>query len=245
MLTQAVTFWRRLFGTGVASDSAPPKIVREERRSSIRFPVNEPITYELAGPGAREAKSGCIRDISLGGVKLSIAQPIEPGELLTLHLPSPNGTESNAVLSCVVHVSKMDEETWVVGCTFARNLTEDDISPFLPDHQTAKVEQRKAPRYPLTVTATYTLVNDAESVPQQAEVMNISSTGIALCVPNLIDVGALLSVDLLASDGNEQTILACVVRLTQGDENGWIVGCTFIAEIMDEAAMASFSNSVN
>ncbi len=239
MLAQAVSLWRKLFGPKTTTQPSL-QAVREERRSSIRFPVNHPITYQSAGSRTATTHPACVRDISLGGVKLSLDRPVETGDLLTLHLPCRGGVESNAVLACVVHVSQAAEEVWIVGCTFARPLTEEDLAPFLGEEHRPIREQRKAPRYLWNVRATYTIVNDPSAFPQDVEIVNVSNNGIAFQSQRLIDVGTMLSLKLSPPDGISHTILACVVRLDQGESGSWIVGCNFISEL-SEAMMASFS----
>ena len=60
-------------------------------------------------------------------------------------------------------------------------------------------------------------------------VWNLSACGVALLVENEVANGAMLSVDLLKSNGERVTsILACVVHIAALPDGKRILGCNFI-----------------
>jgi CheY-like chemotaxis protein len=104
-----------------------------ERRACVRYlcqldgscqPVGQPMTGE--------SWLGKLRDISSTGVKILVNRRFEVGTLLALELPRP-GWETTRILLC--RVVRMAPEPigrdWEIGCTLARELSDDEVQSFL------------------------------------------------------------------------------------------------------------------
>ena len=83
------------------------------------------------------------------------------------------------------------------------------------------------------VRARQTPVVSGESA-KQAEIANISASGIGMFLDEKIEPGTILDLLLKTKAGLEAfDILACVVFLGRRTEGGWVVGCHFIRELED------------
>jgi hypothetical protein len=177
--------------------------------------------------------SAKVRDISRAGINLVVNQPIEIGKHLSVELPSLTDKCSSTVLAYVVRVSPLASGEWSLGCTFAAELTDEDLEPFGARRLKPQADdQRTWVRFPCNAKASFqpTKANSAE--PWAASVINISASGVGLRVDRPIDLGALLSLDLRSANGNfELKMLACVVRVNAQGDNEWTLGCNLIREL--------------
>lgn len=234
MFEQTVSFWRRLLHPRDKRNTAG-ETAQEERRGSRRFRVQRPILYELAGGSGPGALTAHMRNISVGGINLLVEQNYRPGDLLSIHLPASADEAPTTVLACVVHVTPLDGDCWALGCTFARELSEQDLQSFCgsadPEPHT---DQRSYPRYTCDIQARYQVVSAPALPAQPALVLNISNTGVGLLVRRCIEVGSLLTMELAAANHPVPlTILSCVVHVTELPEEEWALGCNFITEISE------------
>jgi len=90
-------------------------------------------------------------------------------------------------------------------------------------------------RYVCDALTTLRPAHAPDSAPALARIHNISRGGISLQVDHPQDSGSILSVEIPADDGQPgSTILTCVVHANELPEGGWLLGCTFVAELSDE-----------
>src|SRR5262245_36656813 len=128
MLKETVSFLRRLVRGPRRAQELQEE--GEERRVRVRYPCNlETTLYATNGQGPLRL-SGRVRNISRGGIKLVVGQKFEPGELLNVELPGPDGQAAYNVLACVVHAAAGAAGDWALGCAFAQELTDDELRPF-------------------------------------------------------------------------------------------------------------------
>jgi hypothetical protein len=235
MFERTFTLWRRLLG------SRPRRPVDDEdRRVWVRFPANLETTYRPADGEAGSRFSAVIRDISRGGLSLIVDHTLEPGDLLNVELPGQAELATCCVLACVVHVSPLDTGGWLLGCTFARELSDDDLAPFGARRtKSSSSGQRNWDRFACELLATYQLPTAPESGQRQAKIVNISASGVGLLVDQDIDNGTLLSLELRSpTAGMLKTMLACVVHVTRRGESTWALGCNFITELSETDLLA-------
>jgi c-di-GMP-binding flagellar brake protein YcgR len=229
MFRQTYSLWRRLTGR---SEPTPAVAEKDDRRLWLRYRTNLQTYYEPANSRAGEGRlSAQIRDISLAGVQLVVDRECKPGNLLTVELPTPEG-ETRSVLACVVHARKTAEREWTVGCSFSRELEEDDLASFQAARQPAAPDDsRHWERFECHVRASCQVVSAQEPSSWPATVLNISASGMAIKTDRDLPPGTLLSADLQDHDGKViTTILACVVHvLTRDGER--VFGCNFIREL--------------
>jgi hypothetical protein len=231
MFERTVSFWRRLVG----STPRRPAPDGEDRRVWVRYPAEVETTGATAAEGGKPRFSAVVRNISVGGLNLAADREFVPGDLLTVELPGPTGQSTCTVLACVVHVRPDGEGQWSVGCTFARELTAEDLAPFGARRERAEGDKRTWVRYACDVKANYQFVAFSELARRPAQVLNISASGVGLLVDHAVDTGTLLSVDLLSATGQSgKTMLSCVVHVTKQAESEWALGCNFITELSEQ-----------
>jgi hypothetical protein len=76
---------------------------------------------------------GTIRDVSQGGIRLTLERRFEPGTGLAVELPEDPQAEARTVLSKVVHVRRQADGQWSLGCKFISELSEDEVQRLLPE----------------------------------------------------------------------------------------------------------------
>jgi len=230
-------FWQRLVRSpGQIGLESFGQAVQEDRRVWVRHPADLKATCQAADAGDTDRLSARIRNLSQGGICMLLNRPFELGEMLSIELPAPIAGSTFTVLACVVHVTAQDDEEWAVGCTFSRELSDEDLQAFGAKRvKHAASDQRTWMRFPTNVTVTYRIITVAEQSDLPTQVLNISATGIGLFVTQPVKVGALLSLKLHGASGStERTMLACVVHVTVRSEGKWALGCNFIRSLSED-----------
>ncbi|HMC65330.1 MAG TPA: PilZ domain-containing protein [Gemmataceae bacterium] len=234
MFERTFSFWRRLVGRPSKPMDDSAHDLEDDRRIWVRYPADLETTYQ---PATRTSirLSARVRDISRGGVQLVVNRDFQTGELLSIELPRAN-QETHTVLACIVRVDRASGDAWSVGCVFSRELGDDELEGFGARRvRHAESDQRLWMRFPCNVKATYQKVATPEALPQGARVLDISATGVGLLVPQLVEAGTLLSVDLHpANGGAPRTMLACVVHVNTQANGQHALGCNFIRELSEE-----------
>ena len=148
--------------------------------------------------------------------------------------------EVRTVLACVVRSNATDDGAWSLGCVFSRELSDEDLGAFGAQKVQASAEdQRIWVRYDCTLKAHYRKFGDDTVEPQLVQVLNISASGIGLSVNLPLEIGSLLTVDLLDKAGRKATsILACVVHTAQRASGDYAIGCNFIRELTEDELQA-------
>jgi c-di-GMP-binding flagellar brake protein YcgR len=236
MFERTKTFWRRLLGRAGQTTTATLDAGTEERRVWIRYPADLQTAYKPSGAPDSTRLSARVRNISLGGINLVGNRSFQPGELLTVELPGATEETRCNVLACVVHCAEEEAGEWSLGCTFSRELTDDDLASFgARRERTDPSDQRQWKRFPSSVTARFQLVALDDPKLHPAKVLDISASGVALLVEREIENGTLLSVELHNAAGTvERTMLACIVHVTCQASNEWALGCNFIRSLSEE-----------
>jgi hypothetical protein len=207
-----------------------------DRRVWVRSLSDVETNCKLAEAPATGRMAARIRNISRGGANLLIPQRLDPGALLSIELPGDAAGDEYFVLACIIHSNLQPNGEWSLGCTFARELSEEEVQslvskPIAPFES----DERSFVRFPCPTKATYQFVNAPERPAGTAKVLNLSPKGIALAVPETIEVGTLLSLDVHALSGTTKvTRLASVTRLIPQEAGEWSIGCNFISRLSDQ-----------
>jgi hypothetical protein len=236
MFERTFSFWRRLVGNEPAgAGHAPSENGHDERRLWVRYPADLKTSVELANPAQAFKAPAKIRDISRGGANLILDQQIQPGQLVNLELPNADDSVY-AILACVVRVHREPSGKYALGCVFSRELSEEDLNRFGARRlRHAPEDQRVWMRFATCVKASYEQIGVGEQPRREAQVLNLSASGIGLLVDHFIDAGALLNVDIVGKEGGAaRTILSCVVHVNERDSGDWALGCNFIRELSEE-----------
>jgi hypothetical protein len=237
MFERTVSFWKRLLGRHAPGGSAVAvRQAQDERRVWLRYPADLETTVLPAGGGDAVRLTARLRNVSLGGVSLSVDRSFAPGDLLSVELPGATEQSRCTVLACVVHANPGADGDWILGCTFSRELGEEDLAAFgarRERHQPS--DQRTWVRFPCAVQASYQAVAGEDTAPRSAQVVNVSASGVGLLVGEPVENGTLLSVELRAAHGEfTHTMLACVVHVTARAAAEWDLGCNFIRSLSEE-----------
>lgn len=232
MFETAISLCRRLLGRDGAA--------QEERRAWQRYPADFSISVHDVDAG-HETIRAQVRDLSQGGANLVVDRRYEEGQMLSCQLPSQGG-ESQQVLACVVRVRPSGPGKWSIGCNFSRELDDEDLECFGAKRiRHDPQDQRTWQRFTTLVQARCQPVGDGESddMPFTATVINLSASGVGLAVSKSVDVGTLLSVELMGRDGLAmRTMLACVVHVTTHGPGEWGLGCNFIHSLSEADLLA-------
>src|SRR5438874_706919 len=130
MFERTMTFWRRLVGRPGRTTTATLQAGTEVRRVWLRYTADLETSYKPAGAHETTRLSARVRNISLGGINLVGNRAFQPGELLSVELPGTSEESRCNVLACVVHCAEEQPGVWSLGCTFSRELTDDDLQAF-------------------------------------------------------------------------------------------------------------------
>jgi hypothetical protein len=112
---------------GDASDERSP----QERRVSIRYAM-ERRAYCQSGSGRSDqfwlfAK---VLDLSAEGIRLETDRGFAAGTLLHVELPSADGADGETLPARVVHVTE-GTKRWLLGCSFPRHLSAEELQRLL------------------------------------------------------------------------------------------------------------------
>jgi hypothetical protein len=219
-------------------------LVEEERRIWVRYPCDVDATCQPANQTDALRLSARVRNMSGGGINFLLNCPVETGSLLSIELPGPAGETVSTVLAYVIRVEPSTEGDWSVGCTFATELTNEDLAPFGASRTPALPEDQRAwVRFACDVKASFQFVKDAERKTWTAQVVNMSANGLGLVVDESVELGKLLNLELRPDQGDYVlSILACVVRLTPQADGRFTLGCNLIRELTDTEVKALLSN---
>jgi hypothetical protein len=104
----------------------------KEERASVRFSKDEEISCHPKNASGRAkfaaAWSGRVRDISTAGIGLSMTGRFEPGTALVVEL---RPRVLRHLFVHVVHATPDTDGQWIIGCTFDRPLSPQELQTFL------------------------------------------------------------------------------------------------------------------
>lgn len=109
-----------------APDVGPTTLTR--RRRDTRYPCS------LKGqcrPSGHAFSTGVwpvnVRDISVSGIALVLSRRFEPGTILVVELLDQKEQVSQIFLVRVARVEQLADRAWLLGCTLARRLDENEL----------------------------------------------------------------------------------------------------------------------
>jgi hypothetical protein len=119
---------------------------------------------------------------------------------------------------------------------FSRELSADDLERFGATKTKATGDDKRTHvRFESSVRATYQRVGDPAPESRDAQVLNISATGVGLMLTEGTSPGSLLHLTLHGKQGQPmRSILACVVHSTERASGEVAVGCNFIRELGED-----------
>jgi hypothetical protein len=72
-----------------------------------------------------------VRDLSAGSIGLLLTRRFEPGTLLVIELERKTHSLTHTLVARVVHATAQNGGGWMVGCTLANRIAEDDLQALL------------------------------------------------------------------------------------------------------------------
>jgi serine/threonine protein kinase len=118
-------------------EGAPVRARREvseakgaERRRARRFPSLVSL-YCAPVCDRRAACRGMTRDVSTTGALIRLPRSFEPGALLVVELLDEQDAVGQTVMVSVRWIKKVTEKEWEAGCSFDREISEDELNAML------------------------------------------------------------------------------------------------------------------
>jgi hypothetical protein len=106
-----------------------PPAAELERRVSVRYQCSWEASCSSLAPVERV--SGKLRDISTHGTALVLGTSIREGTDLVIDLKTRNPGICLTLLARVIHATREEEGTWVIGCEFLTTPTEEQLHALL------------------------------------------------------------------------------------------------------------------
>ena len=72
-----------------------------------------------------------VRDLSTGSIGLLLTRRFEPGTLLVIELEKKAKSLSHTLVGRVVHATAHNSGSWMVGCTLANRIADEDLQDLL------------------------------------------------------------------------------------------------------------------
>jgi hypothetical protein len=72
-----------------------------------------------------------VRDLSSGSIGLVLTRRFEPGTLLVIELEKKTQSLTHTLVGRVVHAQPQTNGGWMIGCTLANKIAEDDLQALL------------------------------------------------------------------------------------------------------------------
>lgn len=223
MFERTRTFLRNLTGGAAQED---------DRRTHPRYDIDVKTSCRTVADN--ESFDARIKNVSLSGVNIVVNLEIPQGTMVRVDLPGTSADHHTTVLACVMNIKPVGSQ-WALGCMFSQELTETEMHLLGGDKRRAdKSDQRSWIRYPVKGKVEYrTLPGDEDQPTMNAELVNISPTGVGLLLEEEIQPGSVLSLTFPRTNLPSLTMLACVVYLTNRSVRKWAVGCNFIRELSE------------
>lgn len=127
---------------------SPMALLQHETLVPQRYSCEVPTTCQPPSSWCKDPWPATIRDISNGGLSLTLGRRFERGSGLAIELPTEDGT-STTVLARVAHVRPYPEGGWQLGCEFVSHLSDEEVQLVLnldSVHHASLGEQEKEPQ---------------------------------------------------------------------------------------------------
>ena len=114
-----------------ASTTTTEKTPGIDRRASVRHYVRPGVTSTACVPKRTRPWKAMIYDLSRSGIGLVVNQSFDAGTELAIELFSPDMILSYTILTRVAHSTRQTNGSWLVGCRFVRELSEEELQNLL------------------------------------------------------------------------------------------------------------------
>ncbi len=107
-----------------------PKLAEMNRRCQDRYSTEAEATSQTLEGLDPLFWGATVKDISTGGIGLSMCYPFRPGTFLSVNLKNREGV-TQSVLARVVHVRDLPDGTWNIGCEFVTPMSNSELDIFV------------------------------------------------------------------------------------------------------------------
>ncbi len=214
-----------------------PKAAGVDRRVWVRYSCDLESTCHSSMGADELSWSARVRDISRGGLNLQLNRSFEPGSVLSIDVPLGPDSIPRTLMVKVVHAQNHSPGNWSLGCSFEKNLEENDLLTFQVKKATVTADDKRAwirfscdGERPAHATV---LINPNHRI--QARVLNISAGGIGLATKRFCEPGTPLRLEFIDAAGRtSRPIQARVVHSTFQATDSWTTGCSFDTPLTEE-----------
>lgn len=98
-----------------------------DQRNWERFPSKAKAFYRPAAREDADPKPARLLNVSPNGAGLRVTEALDPGLLLSLEFENEAGKKVLSILGCVVYTAEQSDAAWYIGCTFIRELYDEDL----------------------------------------------------------------------------------------------------------------------
>jgi hypothetical protein len=102
-----------------------------ERRRAERHPYHFRLSCQPIALVESISVPVAARDISRGGIGLMCRIPVALGTFFAIELQNTVGGASVRLRARVIHSTRRNNRTWVLGCLFTRELSQDELTGLL------------------------------------------------------------------------------------------------------------------
>jgi hypothetical protein len=102
-----------------------------ERRAWVRYPCDVEGSCQalMAARGLQWVAK--VRNLSRGGMALTLRRRFEMGTLLAIEVQGRSAKSPSTLMGRVAHVTAMSDGTWLLGCAFSSELSEQELQALL------------------------------------------------------------------------------------------------------------------
>jgi hypothetical protein len=103
--------------------------IEMDRRATVRYLCDRQVFYSPLWTSERHWAR--IRNVSVHGISLLVGAPIERGIDLAIDMKTVDPSILVTLVARVVHSTKQDEGSWIVGCKFLNGPSEQELLALL------------------------------------------------------------------------------------------------------------------
>jgi PilZ domain len=204
-----------------------------DRRGAVRIPCDLETACQAIAARGDTVWTGRMRNISRTGIALEVGRRFERGTMLAVQLEVAAGAFQRTMFARVVHVQALDSGAWLVGCTFAGEMDDDDLSHFQVERRRpAEPDGRAWVRFECDLAATAFRIRGDREESFAVRVVNIAPGGMGLHVDYPVETGTFLRVELPGVlEQGKRCREVRVIKVVRQEDRGWILGCELAASL--------------
>jgi hypothetical protein len=210
---------------------ASTAVVQDDCRAVERHHCEVPTTCQPPSAWRKDPWPATIRNISTGGMCLSLNRRFERGSGLAIELPADDGTTST-VLARVKYVNSDPDGGWLLGCSFISELSDEEVEQVLvndPLHQSTTGDTALVSPVPLIISGVLFQARTSTGEPLRWFVKRLD-----LSVSWPLPVGKTVALSVGIS-GARVAPIPMRVRECRVFGSCWVVECDFTSPAIEAA----------